>query len=55
MRNLFIVAAGLLIVCGYAGKTMSEAALKPPGAQRRGGHRPSRRARLPATASTPWC
>jgi aspartyl protease family protein len=30
MRNLVIVAAGLLIVCGYAGKMMNETAVTPP-------------------------
>jgi aspartyl protease family protein len=33
MRNLVIAAAGLMIVCGYGGKMMSETAIKTPAAR----------------------
>jgi aspartyl protease family protein len=33
MRNLVIVAAGLLIVCGYGGKMMDQTAIKTPVAK----------------------
>ena len=33
MRNIIFVAAGLLIVCGFAGKMMDETAVRPPAVQ----------------------
>jgi aspartyl protease family protein len=33
MRNIVIVAAGLMIVCGYGGKMMDEISTKTPAAQ----------------------